>query len=191
MNLAETVVNHLTTDTYDRIGKEWVVKATSVKPVYSSTSYKPESPKHSEEAEQHRLEDQWERLGEARRAKSRFAYHSKSYIPEFPSGEKDKIDVKEKEDTGPTKSYRSEDNAEFSTEFRRVLGSTEPPSLSMSSMTNTSSNPSSTRPSSSSSSHQRTAPAAMRPHSEEPDYTMLDQFSASSRKRQASVRQCR
>jgi hypothetical protein len=49
-----------TSDIYDHIGKEWVVKATSVKPIYSSASYNPESLTHCEEAEQHRLEDQLE-----------------------------------------------------------------------------------------------------------------------------------
>ncbi len=70
-----------------------------------------------------------------RRAKSQFTYPSRSYIPEFPSDEEDKTDFKEKEDTGPAKPYRSEDDEEFSTEFRRVLGPTEPLSPSMSSMT--------------------------------------------------------
>ena len=62
-----------------------------------------------------------------RRAKSRFDYPSRSYILEFPSDEEDKTDVKEKEDTGLAKPYRSEDDEDFPTEFRRVIGPTEPP----------------------------------------------------------------
>jgi hypothetical protein len=129
----------------------------------------------SEEAEQHRLETEWERREEIKRATSKFAYPLRSYIPEFPSDEEDMADAKEKEDTGLAKPYRSEDDEDIPTEFRRVTGPTEPLSRSMSSMTNTSSNPSSTRPSSSTSSHKRTASTAMRSHSEEPDFTALDQ----------------
>ncbi len=43
------------TESYDPISQEWVVKATAVKHTYSSISYNPESPTHSEKAEQHRL----------------------------------------------------------------------------------------------------------------------------------------
>ncbi len=68
-----------------------------------------------------------------------------------------------------------------------MLGPTKPLTRSMSSMTNTSSNPSSTRPSSPSSSYQRTVPPTMRPQLKEPDYNTLDQFSVSSRKRQAGI----
>jgi hypothetical protein len=141
---------------------------------------------NSEEAEQHRLEDEWERNEAVRHATSKFAFPSRFYIPEFPSDEEDTTDVKKKEDTGPAKPYRSEDDEELPTEFRRV-GPTEPLSRSMSSMTNTSSNPSSTRPSSSSSSHKLTEPPVMRSYSEEPDIPTLDVFSVSSRKRQAGI----
>ena len=56
------------TEPYDPISQEWIVKSTAPKPTHVSTSYNPESPTLSEDAEQHHLEDVWERLEAARRA---------------------------------------------------------------------------------------------------------------------------
>jgi hypothetical protein len=53
------------TESYDPISQDWAVKSTAPKPTHNS-----DSPMNSEEAEQHHLEDEWERCEEVRRATS-------------------------------------------------------------------------------------------------------------------------
>ena len=143
-----------TASSYDQISPDWVVKSSTTKPVVSISSYTHDSTMSAEEAEQHALEDEWDRR-EARRDAKRKSMLPYKPVHVFLTDEENDVEIK---DTDLLKSYRSEDDEEFPSEFRSVLGPAEPLSRSMSSMTNTSSNPSSTRPSSSSSSQQRTAP---------------------------------